>query len=318
MTILTYAGGALDRAGARRQDAAWLERQWASPRVRITPIWRGQNYFEIDEQGAPAPKGVCLGSEARPRLEACAAPVIFLGVAEAAPHFACDLSDLEEAAANALTGGGRFCDLRRMGPLLSLGEASLLAYARGMVHWNRTHRFCGACGHAAASKHGGHVRRCANPACGRDAFPRTDPAVIALVERPAADDRPAMCLLGRGREWPPDAFSTLAGFVEPGESLEEAVVREVYEEAGVRVDRAVYQVSQPWPFPASLMVGFRARATTAEIRVDGEELAEARWFTAADLRARAARGRPLSRPDSISNWLIESWLAEREARDHMV
>ena len=190
-------------------------------------------------------------------------------------------------------------------------QAGLLAFARAMIHWSRAHRYCGRCGSAKLTRQGGHLRLCPIQDCGAQTFPRTDPAVIMLVEdRP--ERGPARCLLGRGRGWPEGRFSTLAGFVEPGETLEAAVAREVREEAGIEVDSVSYMASQPWPFPASIMLGFRARARQTEIHIDPEELAEARWFTAAQLRDHLAEF-PRGAAGSISTWLIEQWLDEREA-----
>ena len=197
-----------------------------------------------------------------------------------------------------LVAPARFMDLRRAAALLERGQASLLAHARGMMHWHRNHLFCGTCGGATLSRQGGHVRVCGS--CGREHFPRTDPAVIMLVVRDGA------CLLARKPEWTDGMYSTLAGFVEPGESLEEAVAREVFEETAVTVADVSYRASQPWPFPASLMLGFRARATTTRIQIDDHELADARWFRRDDL----AHGRHLPRADSIARWLIDEWLAE--------
>ena len=162
----------------------------------------------------------------------------------------------------------------------------------------------------------GHVRQCTNPECGTESFPRTDPVVIKLVIRPASENRPARCLFGRNRRFPRGAYSLLAGFVEPGESLEDAVAREVWEEAGVRVRDVRYEASQPWPFPYSMMLGFRAAAETEEIVLDGDELDEARWFTAAEVAEfgewedeSAEFRRP--RKDSIARALIDLWIEEQ-------
>jgi NAD+ diphosphatase len=247
-----------------------------------------------------------------------AGEVVFLGLERQRAVFALDLPEEQADHVVAAAGASGFVDLRKVGPLVSGQDAALLAYARGMMHWHRTHRFCGRCGHATESREGGHVRICLNAACATPAFPRTDPAVIMLVDRPAADGRPATCLLGWHSRLPPGVFTTLAGFVEPGESLEEAVAREVFEETGIRVSDVAYQASQPWPFPASIMLGFRARATSHEIRLDDEELDEAGWFTAAEVRgfgewADEAAPRRLPRRDSIARALIESWLEEAEA-----
>jgi len=243
---------------------------------------------------------------------------VFLGLDGGIPIFASDLSVMEEEAALAVVApaGGTFADLRRVGGATSMDDAALMAYARGMLTWHRRQRFCGSCGTATRTGQGGHVRICTNPDCGTHIFPRTDPAVIMLVELPGSAGEPARCLLARHARLPRGAHSTLAGFVEPGESLEEAVAREVMEETGVRVESVAYRGSQPWPFPSSLMIGFRARAGSVRIEVDPEELEEARWFTAADLAGfgewddDAAEFR-LPRRDSIARALVNDWLQEQ-------
>jgi len=179
----------------------------------------------------------------------------------------------------------------------------MLAYARGILHWHRQTRFCGVCGSPTELREAGHLRVCTNPACAAHHFPRTDPAVIMLVSR---GDR---CLLGRKSEWPDGMYSTLAGFVEPGESLENAVAREVMEETGVAISNIRYHSSQPWPFPASLMLGFYATAETEEINYDPAELEHARWFTRAELADGGAGIRHRPRSDSIARRLIETWVA---------
>ncbi len=247
------------------------------------------------------------GPHARGMLQ-IADTVALLGINGAHAFFAADLSAHEGPVLSPMVGRGEFVDLRSVGALMEAQEAALLAYARGMIHWHQRQRYCGDCGTPTDSRNGGHLRRCANPDCGRDHFPRTDPAVIMLVTRPGPEG--GACLLGRQSRWPEGMVSTLAGFVDPGESLEEAVVREVGEETGVVVTDVAYQASQPWPFPSSLMLGFRARAETVKITLNRDELEDAGWFTRAQIGDFEATGRRLPRPDSIARWLIEGWLAE--------
>ncbi len=216
--------------------------------------------------------------------------------------FTLDISAFDDPLPLLPPGVGVFTDLRAVAGALIGADASVLAHARGLLHWRSRHRFCGVCGGACEVRSAGHVMQCA--ACGTSHFPRTDPAVIMLVH---AGDR---ALLGHSSRFPTSTmYSTLAGFVEPGESLEEAVAREVMEEAGVRVGRVQYHSSQPWPFPSSVMLGFYAEAQSEEITIDPQELQDARWFTRAQIRDPQAHGFSLPRPDSIARRLIEDWVA---------
>jgi NAD+ diphosphatase len=291
-----YDHAVLDRAGAFRKDASWVAARLADEATRFIPVWRSQNLF-VEEPPAP----VLLRRDA---LRELPGDVVLLGLWDGRAVFAADLSPLETPLdAIRLDRPAQFGDLRRFGPLIDPGEGTLLAYGRGMLYWHSRHRFCGVCGSPTASVEAGHVRRCGNAACGTTHFPRTDPAVIMLV---TDGDR---CLLGRQRQWPPGMHSTLAGFVEPGESLERAVVREVFEETGVEVSEVAYHSSQPWPFPSSLMLGFTAHAVTTGLSVDPEELETARWFERDWLLSHEDDDEfRLPRRDSIARRLIEDWL----------
>jgi NAD+ diphosphatase len=294
-----YAGG-LDRASHLRKDAAWLDGRLAHTTSRFAPVWRGQNLI-ADYEGAE-PRGVLLPPEA---IDTSGKETVLLGIDGDIAYFAVDLSAME-APLDAIKAAppSAFIDLRRVGPLLPRQEGSLLAFARGMAYWHSRHRFCGVCGSATLPEEAGHVRRCTNKACDVVHFPRTDPAVIMLVHQ--GSER---CLLGRQAAWPPGMHSTLAGFVEPGESLEEAVAREVYEETRVELDSVTYHSSQPWPFPASLMLGFHAQAKTTAITVDKTELEAARWYERAWLLAHQDdESFRLPRRDSIARRLLEDWL----------
>jgi NAD+ diphosphatase len=293
-----YAAAGLDRAGYRRKDAAWIAARIADPATRFVPIWRSQNLV-MGGEGA-TPQAAFL---ARHEIVAEGEPVL-LGVVENCAYFALDLSPVETPLeALRVEAPVEFTDLRRVGPLLARQEGSLLAYARGIAYWHSRHRFCGVCGSATASEEGGHVRRCTDASCKAQHFPRTDPAVIMLVHD---SER---CLLGRQRVWATGMHSTLAGFVEPGESLEEAVAREVFEETGVFVDQVTYHSSQPWPFPASVMLGFHARARSTDIHVDQSELQDARWFERSFLLTHQDdESFRMPRRDSIARRLIEDWL----------
>ena len=188
---------------------------------------------------------------------------------------------------------------------MSHDDGALMAYARGMMHWHRAHLYCGRCGHATEPRQAGHVRYCTNADCAAPAFPRTDPAVIMLIHHGE------YALLGRQAVWPPGMHSVLAGFVEPGESLEDAVAREVMEEAGVEIDETEYHSSQPWPFPASIMLGFGARAKSMELNIDTDELESGRWYHRDEILASPEDETfRLPRRDSISYRLIRDWLSE--------
>ena len=293
-----YASGGIDRLAGQRRDAGWVAERLADPATRLVPVWRSHNL--ILEGDSPRP--VILPPE--PALLAAASVVVLLGSIGEAVHFAIDLSPVEEPRTLPPLGAGIFADLRSVGPLLAHHDGALLAYARGLLHWHSRHGYCGVCGSPCESAEGGHLRRCTSAACGAQHFPRTDPAVIMLVHD---GDR---IVLGRQKIWPPGMHSVLAGFVEPGESLEDTVRREVAEEIGVVVDEVRYHSSQPWPFPASIMLGFTARARGTAISVDPSELESARWFTRAELIASPENETfRLPRRDSIARRLIGDWLA---------
>jgi NAD+ diphosphatase len=289
-----YTGNPLDRLAERRTDAAFITEARAHERALIAPIWQAQSLF-LD--GAARFLTAAEASAFAPAEEHW----IFLGLWRERPVFALDLNPHAEPAPLLPADGASFADIRPMGGLLPEGEAAILAYARGLVHWQSRTRFCGVCGSPCVARQGGHVMHCTG--CGTDHFPRSDPAVIMLVLR---EDR---ALLGHAPRFPEGMYSTLAGFVEPGESLEEAVRREVLEEAGITVGAVSYHSSQPWPFPQSLMLGFHAEGLSETITFHDDELADARWFTRAECRNAEAHGFRLPGPDSIARRLIEDWLA---------
>jgi NAD+ diphosphatase len=291
-----YVISALDRASAHRRDAGWLARQLADPKSRLLPVWRGQNLLRDEE----TPTAALLARGEAESLLTDARDVALLGLMGDVAHFALDLSDREEPPP---LPGTRFADLRSVGPIIERSQGGLLAYARGLIYWHQRHRFCGVCGSPTESREAGHLRRCTNPACGAEHHPRTDPAVIMRIEHEGR------ILLGRQKQWPPGMHSVLAGFVEPGESLEDTVRREVGEEAGIAIADIAYHSSQPWPFPASIMLGFSARALDDRLTIDGEELETARWFTRAELLASPENETfRLPRRDSIARRLVEDWL----------
>ncbi len=293
-----YTGSPLDRAAALRDDADWIADRLADPASLFVPVWRAKTLVS----GEDAPQAAFLTGEAAASARMAGGPWAFLGLKGEQAVFAVDVSAADDPLPLLPEGLGRFEDLRALAGRLPAEDAAILAHARGLMHWRLRHRFCGVCGATCEPRSAGHAQVCTN--CGAQHFPRTDPAVIMLVHR---GDR---CLLGHSQRFPTSTmYSTLAGFVEPGESLEEAVAREVLEEVGVRVGAVRYHSSQPWPFPASIMLGFYAEGVSDAITIQQDELRDARWFTRAELRAPEAHGFALPRRDSIARRLIEDWMA---------
>ena len=281
---------AVDRAAARRTDETYLAEAVRSPGTKVLLVEDGKTLVTLEED---APRIVWWSGDEAPQGQQ-----YFLGEQDGTPYFAV-------AATLPVRPDARPAGLRDVGALLGDAEAGLLVNAVALDNWHRTHPRCPRCGNPTLSEQGGQLRRC--PVDGSTHFPRTDPAVIMLVHD--GDDR---CLLGRQPTWPERRFSCLAGFVEAGEAAEAAVVREVAEEVGVTVTDVEYRDSQPWPFPCSLMLGFRARATDELITLPDGEIAEARWLTRAGLREAVRTGEVLLPPSvSIDHQLIDEWLDER-------
>ena len=295
-----FAAATFDRGGEQREDQDWMTSVRQDRRAQVVTV-------TPDGRLGLTADGTAL---ARVRLHELEDPGVFLsasllGFEDGIPIFAIAAGNPQVEASTS----GLWSDLRAIAASLPAHDAGLAAYARALLHWQSCTRFCGRCGQAAHLIAGGHRAICSDAACGNVYFPRTDAAVIVLVEHSQR------ALLGRQAAWGPNRFSTLAGFVEPGETLEDAVRREVREESGVRVDDVEYQASQPWPFPASLMIGFRARASNEAIEV-GDEIVEARWFSPDDIdRDRATGALKLSPPLSISRWLLGTWYREQTGRD---
>jgi NAD+ diphosphatase len=284
----------LDRDHDKRNDDAWLSARLVDPSTEFIPLWQQQNLLTVEPVAAARP-GPDAVADIIPRAES----VIYLGSHEGRACFALGLSKDENAP---FTGLGKWSNIRMVSELLTPDDWAVLGYARAMVYWHERHRFCGVCGSATVSVLGGYVRRCTNTACAIEHYPRTDPCIIVLVY---SGER---CLLGRQGSWPAGRYSTLAGFIEPGENTERAVAREVYEEAGVRVREVRYFGSQPWPFPASLMVGFHAEASSEDIHLHDGELADARWFTRQELREALDSSKVgLPMRAAISYSLIAAW-----------
>jgi NAD+ diphosphatase len=287
-----FAGPYLDRIAHLRKDAAWVATALADPDTLIVPLWQARNLVRRGERSSTA-----AFIEVAPELRTALPDggFVLLGRFHGRAVFA---TEIVTESPPELMPGASFEDLRTAGAFLPHDEAGLLAYARALILWRQRHRYCGRCGAPTRAESAGHVMTCSEPSCATAHFPRLDPAIIVLV----TDGERA--LLGRQAAWPAGRYSTIAGFVEPGESLEDAVVREVLEETGVQVQDAEYHSSQPWPFPSSLMIGFTARAAADAVPRADEELEDVRWFT----REEIATGTPgLPPPQSVSFRLIEDW-----------
>ena len=284
-----FAGAFVDRSGERRKDDEWLADALESDDSRFVPVWRKQCLVAGD------PPGVVLLTGAQLDRPVDERELIFLGIFKEHPTFVLSVDD----EAPPYRDRGEFQELRYLGTVLAPDEANLAAHARALVGWHASQVYCGRCGSEARPAAAGNTRLCVNDDCGGQIFTRVDPAIIVLVHK---DDR---CLLGRQASWPEGRYSTIAGFVEPGESLEDAVRREVYEETDVRVGRVDYHSSQPWPFPSSLMLGFVAEATSTAIELNDGELEDARWFTREELLAGACK---LPFRISIARRLVDHWI----------
>ena len=299
----TFAGLSLvlDRMAEHRDEATWVAAQAHAKTARYLLLdATGEAYLRRD---GDALRWLDAAERAQWLADTRAT---LLGIAHERPHFLLVVDDHDEAQALETALDARRMSLRGAGLLLAADEAGLFAYAKGLSHWQRETRFCAYCGGPLQLVAAGHRAQCRNPDCARLHFPRTDAAVIMLVEHDGA------CLLGRQPGWPPHRYSTLAGFVEPGEALEDAVRREVAEESGVIVDEVRYHSSRPWPMPASLMVGFIATAVSREIRMRDLELEDARWFTPEQIVDGIADGSFLpSTRLSVSYRLLAHWLHER-------
>ena len=302
-----FSAAPLQRGDELREDLDWLRRCWQQGHVLVIDA-HGDAFADGEGRLQVLPTSMFP--------EECLARAILLGTqgdaaADAYPPVPGESWFALAGGESALPAGvaGRWVGLRRAGLEWPAHHSSLFAHARALVLWQARARHCGSCGAVNAPARAGHSLRCGDPACASETFPRLDPAVIVLVTDGSR------CLLGRQASWPTGQYSTLAGFVEPGESLEDAVRREVAEEAGVRVGACRYRGSQPWPFPSSLMIGFRAEAIDPAIRL-GDELEDARWFELDHLLGEIDAGRlRASSPLSIAFRLLHEWVDERAGAD---
>lgn len=313
---VTFGGSGLDRAGEMRTDAQAITAALADPATVATVFWRGKPLMQMDN-----PAELVRLPLAHPVLSEAAPDKILLGREDGRAVFAFDLSDWEPAELDAaqlggfldaseqrhpaLSDGMAFAELRRVMTWLSPRDAELAATGKAILGWHKTHGFCACCGVATQIAQAGWQRKC--PACDAAHFPRTDPVVIMLITRGNA------VLVGRSPGWPEGMYSLLAGFVEPGETLEAAVRREVFEESGIRVGAVSYLASQPWPFPASLMFGCAGEALSADIVIDPLEIEDARWVTREEMIAVFAGEHAdmlPARKGAIAHFLLQNWLAD--------
>jgi NAD+ diphosphatase len=300
--MIPFTGNSLDRASHRRTDVDWIAAQHKNPQTLIHPMWRLQPFAIGGDSGPLQPAffapGLCES------LAGADAACVFLGLEHDRAVFALDISTASEPeSAGPLAGLGRFRELRASAALYPDNDLAILGQAKSLIDWHQRHGFCARCGSRTTLMDAGYRRQCAS--CGAEHFPRTDPVVIMLATR--AD----CCLVGRGKHFPPDMYSALAGFIEPGETIEEAVRREIFEEAGIRTGRVRYVATQPWPFPSSLMIGCFAEALDHETRIDNAELADARWLdrttARALLRGESIAGIRIPPAIAIAHHLVKAW-----------
>ncbi len=301
--MIPFSGNPLDRASEKRVDADWVAAKRRDPSSLILPMWRLQPFLLGPENARDRLEAGFL----RPGLAESLAPngiCIFLGLEGDNAYFALDISEARDPAGEGpLAGLGHFREMRGASMLLPAKDTAILGQAKALIDWHQRHGFCARCGAPTTSTDAGYKRICSS--CNAEHFPRTDPVVIMLATHGDA------CLLGRGKQFPRGFYSALAGFIEPGETIEEAVRREIHEEAGVRIGDVRYFTTQPWPFPSSLMIGCFAEAESRDIRLDEIELADARWETRDAVRAVLAgdqdRGFFLPPFIAIAHHLIRTW-----------
>jgi len=274
--MIPFSGNPLDRASEKRTDTAWVEAMRRDPGSLILPVWRLQPFLLGQEKG-PLEAGF-LKPGLCETLAAADAPSVLLGLENGKALFALDISGANDPESEGpLAGLGVFRDMRAAAAILPAKDVAILGQAKAMIDWHQRHGYCARCGSPTNFADAGYKRVC--PECNAEHFPRTDPVVIMLATHGDA------CLVGRGKQFPRGMYSALAGFIEPGETIEEAVRRELHEEAGIVVGNVKYFATQPWPFPSSLMIGCFAEAESRDIKVDENELAEARWLERSVARA---------------------------------
>ena len=295
----TFAGNPLDRVSERRRDLEWLERQLEADATTVLAFWNG---LPLTQDGAAGPRLARLEPGLAVELAGGDERLLFMGVdAEDRAVFALDMEGAADPAEGVLRGRGRFGNLRELAAVLSSDDCGMAASAKAVFEWRRRHRFCSACGQPTYVAEAGWKRLC--PSCKVEHFPRTDPVVIML---PVRGDQ---CLLGRQSAWAPGRYSALAGFMEPGESIEEACAREIKEESGLRTVAVRYHSSQPWPWPSNLMIGLIAEVAPGEAQADQAELEAVRWLAREEVANLLTDGGDITLPPpmAIARQLISFW-----------
>ena len=295
----------LNREVELRDNLQWVAETLKNPETRLVPLWRSRSLLERGQDDTMA---VYLSPTDLPESDRIQPPTL-LGNDGEREYFAVSVTDSQKDVILTKFPAAEFADLRRASIYMVAKHAGILAYARALHYWQHRHAFCGVCGNPNLLRSAGHRMVCSNEECARESYPRIDPAIIVLVTHKDS------CLLGRNAKWPPNQFSTLAGFVEPGESLEDAVVREVYEEVQLHLENIRYVSSQPWPFPASAMCGFYAESVD-QCCSTSEEVEETRWFTVETLTQAVLNNEVrLSPPVSIAFRLLADWFRKSGGGD---
>ena len=306
--MIPFSGNPLNRASEKRTDSNWIQAKRVEPSSLIFPMWRLEPFLlGLENAGPPFELGL-VRPEVAELVTSPEAICIFLGLDGDRAIFALDVSQLERPTETGpLAGLGHFRDARVAGSMVSVRDAALIAQAKAMIDWHQRHGFCPKCGAATKLMDAGYRRLCDK--CKSEHFPRVDPVVIMLATEGEA------CLVGRGKLFPAGMFSALAGFIEPGETIEEAVRRELMEEASVKIGEVTYYATQPWPFPSSLMIGCFAKAVNRDVKPDETELAEVRWIERKTARAliegQQVDGVRVPPPIAIAHHLIKTWAFEK-------
>ena len=307
--MIPFAGNPLNRASEKRTDSNWIESKRRDPSSLVLPMWRLEPLLLGPEKSAPPIKLGLLRPGIADSLAGAGAPCIFLGLDGDRGVFALDVSEASDPAnVGPLAGLGYFRDARTAAQMVSIKDAAIIGQAKALIDWHQRHGFCPRCGAPTKMMDAGYRRLCGK--CNAEHFPRVDPVVIMLATHGEA------CLVGRGKQFPPGMFSALAGFVEPGETIEEAVRRELMEEASVKVGEVTYYATQPWPFPSSLMIGCFAKAESRDAHADDNELAEVRWIERGVARelieGKQVDGLRVPPPIAIAYHLIKTWALDEK------